>query len=71
MGSPNRDDREEWWYFGNKTPAMSWDKVGVESFVIQALKYQGLHNLSYQFGENSLVINLDFVMPDDILKLVW
>ena len=37
MGSPNRDDREEWWYFGNKTPAMSWDKVGVESFVIQAL----------------------------------
>ena len=71
MGSPNRDDREEWWYFGNKTPAMSWDKVGVESFVIQALKYQGLHNLSYQFGDNSLVINLDFVMPDDIFEIRW
>ena len=71
MGSPNRDDREEWWYFGNKTSAMSWDKVGVESFVIQALKYQGLHNLSYQFGDNGVTIDLDFVIPDEIFEIRW
>ena len=71
MGSPNREDREQWWYFGNKTPAMSWDKVGVESFVIQALKYQGLHNLNHQFSNTGVAINLDFVIPDDIFEIRW
>ncbi|MDC1081930.1 cadherin-like domain-containing protein [Gammaproteobacteria bacterium] len=71
MGSPNREDREQWWYFGNKTPAMSWDKVGVESFVIQALKYQGLHNLNHQFSNTGVAITLDFVIPDDIFEIRW
>lgn len=71
MGSPNREDREQWWYYGNKTPALSWDKVGVESFVIQALKYQGLHNFTYQFDSSGITINLDFVIPDDIFEIRW
>ena len=71
MGSPNRADSERWWYFGDKTPALSWDKVGVESFVIQALKYQGLHDLTYQFSSNGVTINLDFVMPNDIFEIRW
>ena len=71
MGSPNREDREQWWYFGNKTSATSWDKVGVESFAIQALKYQGLHNLTPQFTNNGVTINLDFVIPDDFFEIRW
>ena len=71
MGSPNRADSQRWWYFGDKTPALSWDKVGVESFVIQALKYQGLHDLTYQFSSNGVTINLDFVIPNDIFEIRW
>jgi len=71
MGSPNKEDRDQWYYFGTKTPALSWDKVGVESFVIQALKYQGLHNLSYQFTGTGVTINLDFVIPNDIFEIRW
>ena len=71
MGSPNEEDREQWYFDAIKTPAMSWDKVGVESFVIQALKYQGLHDLTYQFSSTSVTINLDFVIPDDIFEIRW
>ena len=71
MGSPNEEDREQWYFDAIKTSAMSWDKVGVESFVIQALKYQGLHDLTYQFSSTGVTIDLDLVIPDDIFEIRW
>ena len=71
MGSVSRNNREEWWYYGNKTSGTSWDKIGIESFVIQALKYQGLHDLNYEFNNNGISISLNLVIPDDIFEIKW
>ena len=71
MGSVSRNNREDWWYYGNKTSGTSWDKIGIESFVIQALKYQGLHDLNYEFNNNGISISLNLVIPDDIFEIKW
>ena len=71
MGSISRSNREEWWYFGNKTSGTSWDKVGIDSFVIQALKQQGLHDLDYQFSDSGVALNLNIIIPDDLFEIRW
>jgi len=71
MGSVSRYNREQWWYFSNKTSGTSWDEVGIESFAIQALKYQGLHDLDYNFSDTGLSINLNLVIPNDVFEIKW
>ena len=71
MNGSTGDGYEQWWYYANKVNGNSWDKVGIEAFAIQALKYQGLHDLQPSFGNSSLTINLGLVMPNDVFDIEW
>jgi hypothetical protein len=71
MNGSTGDGYSEWWYSANKTNGTSWDKVGIESFVIQTLKYQGLHNLNPTFSSSGASINLGLVLPNNVFDIVW
>jgi hypothetical protein len=71
MNGSTGDGYEQWWYYANKVKGNSWDKVGVEAFAIQALKYQGLHDLQPTFDNSSLTLNLGLVIPSDVFDIDW
>lgn len=71
MNGSTGDGYEQWWYYANKTNGNSWDKVGVEAFAIQALKYQGMHDIDVQFNNSNATISLDLVIPNDIFDIEW
>lgn len=71
MNGSTGDGYSEWWWSANKTSGTSWDKVGIEAFVIQTLKYQGLHDLNPVFSSSGASINLGLVIPNDVFDIVW
>jgi hypothetical protein len=64
-------DRTPWWFNGINVTATSWDKVAIESFAINALKFQGLHDLDFQFNNAGITIQLNFQIPNDIFGINW
>ena len=71
MNGSTGDGYEQWWYYANKVKGNSWDKVGIEAFAIQALKYQGLHDLQLSFNDSSLTLNLGLIIPSDVFDIDW
>jgi len=71
MNGSTGDGYEQWWYYANKTNGNSWDKVGVEAFAIQSLKYQGLHDVSVQLNNSDVSIDLGLVIPNDVFDIEW
>jgi len=64
-------DQRPWYFDGINVTATSWDKVGIESFAINALKFQGLHDLDFQFNDTGITIQLNFIIPNDIFGINW
>jgi hypothetical protein len=64
-------DKTPWWFDGINVTATSWDKVGIESFAINALRFQGLHDLDFQFNDTGIAIQLNFIIPNDIFGINW
>lgn len=64
-------DKTPWWFEGVNVTATSWDKVGIESFAINAFKFQGLHDLNFQFNDTGITIQLNFKIPNDIFGINW
>ncbi len=61
-----------WIMNGEITKEILWDKIGIEAFVIQALKYQGMHSIDATFdANNDLVISHSFVDPAGLFEVEW
>jgi len=65
------EDYWNWVIDASKGSGSSWDQVGIESFVIEALKYQGLHNLNTIITPAGTNIELGLKLPFERFELNW
>ena len=67
------EDEDYWGWVLNATKGSgsSWDQVGIESFVIQALKYQGLHDFDVNITQSGTNIELGLKLPFERFELNW